>query len=165
MQALRSCSVVLLLHLALACGGNDDATLPADARAVDATVTDAALIDVPLIDANLAAPALPLTSFPDYTTFIDNGINIYWRAAIDETTAAASLEYRMTYRQVGGPGIVGMDWKVPALISVEASGRMWTRVVPAAPGVHELWISVRDADLNMTDYPALEAAFGPCRWW
>ncbi|MDX2092268.1 MAG: hypothetical protein SFX73_30670 [Kofleriaceae bacterium] len=147
-----------LLFLPLVACGDDGSSLPIDARALDAARADASAGDAP-IDSAPGAPDLPSTNFPDYTTFVDSGINIYWRDAHDDVTAQADLEYRMTYRPAGGNPTVGMDWRKPAQISHEAQNRMWTRIVPANGGVYELWISVRDAELNVADYPVLEATF------
>lgn len=159
---LLRCSLAVLL---VACG-DDGSSLPLDALAPDAPVLDAAVDarppDAPTDGApSSGPPSLPSTDFPDYTTFVDNGINIYWRDADDDATPQAELEYRMTYRPASGTATVGMDWRTPGQISHEAQQRMWTRFVPASNGLYEVWITVRDGEHNETDYPVLEAAFPP----
>ncbi|HVK71794.1 MAG TPA: hypothetical protein VM734_00685 [Kofleriaceae bacterium] len=156
MQLVRLSGVLLAAQLAIACGGDDDP----DAPAADAGAADAIVVDAAALDASSSAPSLPSTSEPDYTLFVNTGINIYWRAASDDVTLPANLEYRMTYRRVGGTDMVALDWTRPFAIAVEAQGRMWTSVRPSPGGFFELWISVRDEDHNQTDFPPLMTDFG-----
>ncbi|MCA9569874.1 MAG: hypothetical protein KC656_18645, partial [Myxococcales bacterium] len=111
---------------------------------------------VPGLDVDPPVPGNPTGL--NYTTFYDgNALNIYWRAATDDTTAQDELAYRVLCQPIGLTASVAMDWTLATALAVEASGRFW---FPACtdPGSYQTWVQVRDAAENVSTYPYLSGS-------
>lgn len=155
-------------------GGSDDTDTDTDASSTDETSedddstdetseddestddTDVEDTDVDDTDPPADAPPTPQqTSAPDYTFYNDgSNVNLYWRAATDDITAAADLEYRTTCLPSGGSA-TSTEWTKPASLTTEGSGRYWRATCPNVEGTYDLWVEVRDGAGNTSSYPTL----------
>lgn len=107
-------------------------------------------------------PALPSTTGADYTLFAAAGtgaqLNVHWRPASDMETAAEALEYRVTAQKQGEAASVVLPFTRASSIPTEASQR-FIYTVTDVPGTWDVFVSVRDGDGNVVDYPKLNRTF------
>lgn len=152
---------LLPMFLLLACNGDDsdetdvptDSDTDADTNVDTDEDTDSG---VDTDGGDTQAPALPGTAGADYTWFFDgDGLNVYWRAASDDQTAAADLQYRVRCGYPDGGSDVTLDWTAASALPVEGSGRYWAVACSGGTGARDVTVSVRDAAGNQTDYPTL----------
>jgi hypothetical protein len=142
-----------------------DTTETTDTDAADTDVADTDVADTTettdTTDTTDTTPAgdttPPLPMFygpPDYTWFFDGAaINLYWRDASDDVTPTADLEYKVNCQPVGMPPYSILDWTVATDLEVEGSGRYWSTTCVGVPGTYTVWVSVRDAAGNVTQFP------------